>query len=305
MGFERRRGCRPRPIDRQLRETLMGAHELLAIGEFRHHQPAIAIGLVVEVGMGGEQPRRAAGGDQRGVEALVQRVEFWLALAEAARVPADIALEAVERGDDFPFPGAVARFQAQAQRLPLDQSANADDVGEILARNRLDAKSALADRVDEAARGEPRKRLAHRRRADAVTRRRIRDAEPAAGREHARQYVRLDPRGGALAQRIRREGRRFVPVHGTTSFETSIGACNMSCCFIVSSHHPKSLAFRAGCVRLAGLILTSSIGSLVNFATASLVFSRSELTMAAASSIAARKSLTTSGFFSAKARVET
>ena len=46
---------------------------------------AIAIGLVVEIGMRGEQACRAAGGDQRGVKALVQRVEGRLALAEAAR----------------------------------------------------------------------------------------------------------------------------------------------------------------------------------------------------------------------------
>ena len=53
------------------------------LDEGGHHQAAVAIGLVVEARAGGQQPRRAAGRDQRGVEALVQGVEGRLSLAEA------------------------------------------------------------------------------------------------------------------------------------------------------------------------------------------------------------------------------
>jgi len=48
-----------------------------------------------------------------------------------------------------------------------------------------------------------------------------------------------------------------------------------------------------------------SIGCLVNCEIAAAAFSRSELTIGAASSIAARNPLIAAGFFSAKARVET
>ena len=63
----------------------MLGEKILGIAEFRHHHPAVAIGLVVEIGMGGEHARRAAGRDQRGVERLVKRVEFRARLRRSPR----------------------------------------------------------------------------------------------------------------------------------------------------------------------------------------------------------------------------
>ncbi len=68
--------------NRRVREDLVALYELARIPEGRHHQPPVAIGLVVELGAGGNQPRRAAGRQQRRVEPLVQNVERRLALAE-------------------------------------------------------------------------------------------------------------------------------------------------------------------------------------------------------------------------------
>ena len=82
-----------------------------------------------------------------------------------------------------------------------------DDVGEVLARNAFDAKAALADRVDEAARDEARQRLAQRRRADAEARRHLGDAEPRAGRKRAGHDVGFDALGGALGLRFRAVAR--------------------------------------------------------------------------------------------------
>ncbi len=65
------------------------------------------------------------------------------------------------------------------------------------------------------------------------------------------------------------------------------------------------MRFNCGVARLGRFRRTMSIGCLVNFEIADEAFSRSELTIGAASSIASRNALIASGFFSAKARVET
>ena len=95
-------------------------------------------------------------GDQRGVESFVQRIEFRLAFAQACAVLLGVAAQAMQGGDDRAFPGAVAALHALAQRLAFDQHAKPRDVFEIAARDLADAKSALADRDDQAARDQPR-----------------------------------------------------------------------------------------------------------------------------------------------------
>ena len=174
------------------------------------------------------------------------------------------------------------------------------DVGEILARYRFDAKAALADGADESPRREARQRLAQRRRTDAVARRRLDNAEAAVGCERTLQDVRLDSFGGALGQGFRVAGRQ-----GRTSLLMSISDCSMPCCFIVSIHHSKSAPFSSGWDREGWLSRTRSIGILVNLAIAWLAFSRSPLTIGAASAIDSRNALMASGCCSAKERVAT
>ena len=99
----------------------------------------------------------------------------------------------------------------------------------------LDAEAALADRVDEAARREPRQRLAQRRRADAVTRGRLDNAEAAVGGKRAAKNVGLDPLRRALGS---------VSASASTSRKDELVrgrsiVCSMSCCFIVSIHQAK------------------------------------------------------------------
>ena len=74
---------------------------------------------------------------------------------------------------------------------------------------------------------------------------------------------------------------------------------SMSCCFIVSTHQAKSEPLRSGFAKSGFVRRTRSIGILVNLAIDWLAFSRSELTIGAASSIDARNALMTSGWSSA------
>ena len=147
------------------------------------------------------------------------------------------------------------------KRFAFEDGANAHDVGEVLARYRLDAKTPLADRIDEAARGEPRQSLAQRSRADAIARRGFHDSKAAVGRERADQDVRLDALRGALGQGVRVGARQ-----GRTSLFRSMVDCSMSCCFMVSTHQAKSEPFSSG-LEISGRVRrTRSIGILVNFA---------------------------------------
>ena len=170
------------------------------------------------------------------MEAFVQGVEGGSPSRKPRGFVADIALELVQGGDDLALPGGVAARHAEPQRLAFDHAADAHDVGEILARDRLDAKAALADGVDEAARGQPRQRLAQRRRADAVARRRLGDAEAAVGRERAGENVGLD----RAARRARSAFARRLGVTAGPAWPVSICRCSMPCCFIISIHQVKS-----------------------------------------------------------------
>jgi hypothetical protein len=61
----------------EVREPVVLGEKHLGIGGSRHHQTAVAIRLVIEIGLGGEHARRAAGRDQRRVDrigALTNRV---------------------------------------------------------------------------------------------------------------------------------------------------------------------------------------------------------------------------------------
>src|SRR5271163_1218075 len=103
---------------------------------------------------------------------------------------------------------------------------------------------------------------------------------------------------GAFAQRVDRDRcwRGRVADHGDTSFVASICDCSISCCFMASIHQAKSEFLSCGVARLGRNMRTISIGCLVNFEIAALAFSRSLLTIVAASSIAARKALMAPGF---------
>jgi hypothetical protein len=98
-------------------ETLVALHEIGRAFERRHHQAAVAIGLVVEPRAGDDETRRAATTDERGVELLVQSVEGWLTLAEALAVKGNVMFEPVQRRDNCAFPGAVAGCDAETHRL--------------------------------------------------------------------------------------------------------------------------------------------------------------------------------------------
>ncbi len=106
----------------------------------------------------------------------------------------------------------------------------------------LHAESALADRVDEAARDKPRQRLAQRRRADAVARRRLGDAEARYRERARRRECRL--RSAAAARSAQRIGARSH--QGRTSLSRSGAPCSMSCCFMVSTHQARSAPFNSG-----------------------------------------------------------
>ena len=103
-----------RPPDGQIREAVVLGEKFLGVGEPRQHQPAVAIGLIVEVGVGGEHARRAAGCDERGVKRLVKRIEFALAFGKTARIEPRVMLQAMQGGDDARLPLAPAIRDAEA-----------------------------------------------------------------------------------------------------------------------------------------------------------------------------------------------
>ena len=61
MRFQHRLRARNVARDDAVGQQLVRAHEFLAAVERAHHHAAVAIGLVVEIGMGGQQALRAAG----------------------------------------------------------------------------------------------------------------------------------------------------------------------------------------------------------------------------------------------------
>ena len=230
-------------------------HELLAAFELAHHHPPVAIGLIVEIGMRGEQPRRAAGLQQRGVKALVQRIELLRAFGELRAGALHVALHPVQCCDDAGLPVVLAELHGQAQRLLLDDDAHAGDVAQVGLAHRRDAKAALAERDDELPRHQARQPFPHRRRAHAVAFSEIHDAEPRSGRQSPGEDVALDQRRRALAQRI---GGLSLPLilpmraaaslpHFRISFARSTLFCISFCCFITSTHQARSLAFSSGC----------------------------------------------------------
>ena len=95
----------------------MLGEKLLGIGEAGQHQPAVAVGLIVEIGVGGEHAWRAAGCDERGMIGLVKRVELLLAFGQPARIEPGVMPQSVQRGDD-------ARFQSPPPFAMLSRSAS-------------------------------------------------------------------------------------------------------------------------------------------------------------------------------------
>jgi hypothetical protein len=87
--------------------------------------------------------------------------------------------------------------------MPASHGTHPRDIGEILAADVGDAKTALADADDQPARHQPGQALAQRRGADIVALHQIDDAEPRAGRQASGNDVVLQQRGGAFAQRVR------------------------------------------------------------------------------------------------------
>ena len=85
MGLEGRAGFGLRSPEGEVGEPVVLVEKHLRVGESRHHQTAVAIRLSVEIGLGGEHARRAAGRDERGVKRLVKRVELTFAFGKAAR----------------------------------------------------------------------------------------------------------------------------------------------------------------------------------------------------------------------------
>ena len=144
----------------------MFAHEFLAAVDRAHHHAAIAVGLVVEVGMGVEHPLRAAGRQQRGMKALVQPVEILGAFAEFIAGPLDMPAHLMQRAENAGLPGVVAMGDREPDRLDLDRGPHEGDVEQVLAADFGDAKAALPDADDQPARHQPRQALAQRRRAD-------------------------------------------------------------------------------------------------------------------------------------------
>src|SRR5882757_7205023 len=90
--------------------------------------------------------------------------------------------------------------------------------------------------------------------------------------------------------------------HFRTSLLGSSLDCNIFCDDITSIHHPSCSGFSAGSERFGGVILTRSIGCLVNLEIEAEAFSRSLLTISAASVIASRNFLIAAAFLSAHSR---
>ena len=206
--------------------------------ERSHHQPSIAISLVVKLRAAAIRPRRAAGRDQRGVKALVQGVEAGVAFAEPAR--------GSQRRGAFSLWNAPRNRPPTRRRPPRCRGApprarsrlRISTMSARSARDRRHAKATVADRVDQAPRGEPRQRLAQRRRPDAITRGRLGDAEPRRRRESAPGECR--PRSPAPA----RAPQRFRGV-GVRSRQDQLAHVNLrsvqhALLFITSIHHLKS-----------------------------------------------------------------
>ena len=212
------------------------------------------------------------------------------------------------------LPGVVAMDDGQPQRLDLDDGAHAGDVEQILAADVGDAKAALADADDQPARHQPRQSLAQRRGADLVALHEIDDAEPRARRQTSGENVVLEERGGALAQacRPRRPVGSIVRSEAGIVSGSSISAsacvrssldCSIFCDDITSIHQASCSVFSTGSEWFGGVALTSSSGCLVNFAIEAEAFSRSSLTIMAASAMRVAEFLDrVAAFFSAHSR---
>src|SRR5260221_143005 len=132
-------------------EQLMRTHEFLAAVELAHHHAAIPVRLIVEIGMGSQHALGAACPQQRGVKALVQPVEILSAFAEFVAGAFDMPAHLVQRAENTGLPGVVTLGDGEPDSLDLDRGAHAGDVGQILAADIGDAKTALPDPDDQAA----------------------------------------------------------------------------------------------------------------------------------------------------------
>src|SRR4051812_13514663 len=110
-------GLRARNVARQhaVGKQLVAAHEPLAAVEGAHHHAAIAVGLVVEVGVSGEQALRAAGRQQGGMKALVQPVEILGAFAEFFTGAFDMAAHLMQRAENAGFPDVNTMDDGEAE----------------------------------------------------------------------------------------------------------------------------------------------------------------------------------------------
>src|SRR5215217_6363247 len=106
----------------------MLADELLAAGDRPHHHTAIAVGLVVEVGMGVEHPLRTAGSQKGGMKTLMQPVEIHSTLAEFIAGPLDMPAHLMQRAQNTGLPGIVALGDREPDSLDLDRGPHDSDI---------------------------------------------------------------------------------------------------------------------------------------------------------------------------------
>src|SRR6267154_1385925 len=83
-----------------LGQTIVCRDKLLAAIECPHHNAAIAICLIVEIGMCRKQPLRFACRQQRGMEGLVKSVEIRRTLAEVVAGSLDMSAHLMQRAED-------------------------------------------------------------------------------------------------------------------------------------------------------------------------------------------------------------
>ena len=228
-------------------ETLMRRDKLFAAAQSAHHHPAIAIGLIVEIGMCREQPLRSARRQQRGVKSLVKLVEIRRALVKLVAGSLDVPAHLVQRAENSRFPGIVALRDGEPQRLDLDHRAHPRDIQEVVAADVGHPKTALADSDDQSPGNQSGQAFAQRRGADLVALDQIDNSKARAGRKNAGDDVLLHPVGGAFAQRVR---TRHIPraalrrcCHDFFYFRISLLrsslVCSIFCDDMISIHQPS------------------------------------------------------------------
>ena len=181
----------------------------------------------------------------------MQPVELRRTFAKHALRALDVAAHLMQRGDDAGLPWVATIQHRQPQRLLLDHRAHPCDVDEIVTADLGDAKAALPDADDQAARHQPRQSLAQRRRPDLVALGKLDDPKPRAGGEDAGDDIALDQRGGALAERVaaRRlglEDRALCRHQSRISFLRSSLVCSIFCADITSIHQASCSGFSTG-----------------------------------------------------------